>query len=533
MSTISTTTVYQRVVSYPRLFGTAQRFERFVFGVFGLLLGLVTWRHEMFHDELQAWLIARDSPTLSALFHNLRYEGHPALWHLLLYIPAHISGNPVSMQVLNYLLALAQGWLILSARRIQWYLLTLAAFSFFVFYGYGAVARNYMLAMLLLTAAARCFLSERPRRWMGIVLLVLAIQAHFFAIPIAAVIFFWLYCFPDAESLARPARLLRSGQFWVALALLLASLIAAYFTVRPPADIFTPAYTSGKESLAGYFLICEGRAWQAFFPIPGSYIPRDLLEVLVPRHHPSAVAALLSLAVFLFVAATLRTARARYFFLCAAFLDLVAFAATVHFPPVRHYGLIFASLVIALFIDTLPDSNSGQPGRSRSSWLPNQVRTLLLVCFLGIQTMAALVSAGLDVLRPYSEAKATSQWLQRSGLANNPMVIRPDYAGVGLIGYLQRPSAYYTTCRCFESFVVWNTQRDEEHVLDQEDLNRVRETSTLPTLVIMNAPLPDSTREGLRLHLIQSFDQRPIYPDERFFIYQEGSGQEGETPSGN
>jgi hypothetical protein len=524
MPPTATSTVDLPAASYPRFLGTAQRFERFVFGVFALLLGLVTWRHEMFHDELQAWLIARDSPSLAALFRNLRYEGHPALWHLLLYIPAHISWNPVSMQVLNYLLALAQGWLILSARRVRWYLLTLAAFSFFVFYGYGAVARNYMLAMLLLTAAARCFLSERPRRWVGIILLALAIHTHFFAIPIAAVIFFWLYCFPDADSLAHPARLLRSRQFWTAIVLLLASLAGAYFTMRPPADIFTPGYTSGKESLAGYFLICEGRAWQAFFPIPGSYIPHGLLEVLVPRHHPSAVAAFLSLVVFLLVAATLRTARARYFFLCAAFFDLVAFAATVHFPPVRHYGLIFASLVIALFIDAVPASGSSKPGRSQSSWLPARVGTLLLASFLGIQTIAALVSAGLDVLRPYSEAKVTSQWLQRSGLASNPMVLQPDYAGVGLVGYLQRPSAYYTTCRCFESFVVWNTQRDEQHTVDHEDLDRVRATSTLPILVITNAPLPDSTREGLGLHLIQSFDQHPIYPDERYFIYQQGAG---------
>ena len=38
-------------------------------GLYTALLLLVTWRHEMWRDELQAWLIARDSATLQVLFH--------------------------------------------------------------------------------------------------------------------------------------------------------------------------------------------------------------------------------------------------------------------------------------------------------------------------------------------------------------------------------------------------------------------------------------------------------------------------------
>ena len=42
-------------------------------------------QHAMWRYEMQAWLLARDSQTLGDLFFNLRYEGHPALWHLLLW----------------------------------------------------------------------------------------------------------------------------------------------------------------------------------------------------------------------------------------------------------------------------------------------------------------------------------------------------------------------------------------------------------------------------------------------------------------
>src|SRR5690242_13054728 len=53
--------------------------------VFFVLCLLRTLAHVMWRDELQAWMIARESHSLAELFYNARYEGHPALWFLLLY----------------------------------------------------------------------------------------------------------------------------------------------------------------------------------------------------------------------------------------------------------------------------------------------------------------------------------------------------------------------------------------------------------------------------------------------------------------
>ena len=42
---------------------------------FSLIIDHVPWR-----DELQAWLLVRDSHGLAGLFANPHYEGHPSLW---------------------------------------------------------------------------------------------------------------------------------------------------------------------------------------------------------------------------------------------------------------------------------------------------------------------------------------------------------------------------------------------------------------------------------------------------------------------
>lgn len=44
--------------------------------IFLLIGAIVAWRHEMWRDEIQAWLIARDSPSLIELFKTVkRYDG--------------------------------------------------------------------------------------------------------------------------------------------------------------------------------------------------------------------------------------------------------------------------------------------------------------------------------------------------------------------------------------------------------------------------------------------------------------------------
>jgi hypothetical protein len=61
-------------------------------------LGLVgILHHEMWRDEAEIWLIARDSGSLRELFRNMHTEGHPALWYLLVYTVSRLSSNPISM----------------------------------------------------------------------------------------------------------------------------------------------------------------------------------------------------------------------------------------------------------------------------------------------------------------------------------------------------------------------------------------------------------------------------------------------------
>jgi hypothetical protein len=54
-----------------------------ILAIFFVLSFIGTRHHEIWLDEAQHFLIARDSITLSELFHACRNEGHPLLWNII------------------------------------------------------------------------------------------------------------------------------------------------------------------------------------------------------------------------------------------------------------------------------------------------------------------------------------------------------------------------------------------------------------------------------------------------------------------
>lgn len=492
--------------------GRSRRFEWLLLGLYALFLALITIRHTMWFEELQAWLIARDSNSVADLFYNMRNEGHPALWFLLLYIPAHVSWNPVSMQVINYLLAVAAAWLILSAHKLPLSVRALVIFSFFAFYQYGVNARNYMLAMLLLIAAARCLLGERQHRKLAILFLALSINTHIFAIPIAAALAIQMFCFSKLKSRKDLSILFRDFEFWAASAVLLASLCLCYFTVHQPTNPHTPQYSRQDHSIPYYFLLTVGQAWQAM--IPPNHVTERMYDWLASHQHPIAPVAIFSLALFLLLAGALRTAQARSVFLVASLLEFVAMAVTVRQPKIHHLGLIFAAFIIALLIDayTAPNVNS-------RPWLSRPVAFAVVLAILGLQTLKAASASWSEWSHPSSMAKVTSSWLKQTGLSKNPLVMEGTYENVTLLAYMERNSAYYPACSCVGSFKVWRVGEDKDRVVTEDELENLSRSSRLPVVVVSGTDLPPETLQSLGLQELRAFSGATVSGGS-FYVYQ-------------
>lgn len=128
--------------------------------VFIALIAAAVARHEPFSDEGQPWLLAKDVPLGSLIFHHCRYEGHPCLWYLVLMGPAKLGLPYYFLNIISAAIAVFSVYLVLWYAPFPIYVRALLPFTYFIFFQYGVVARGYVLTVPLLLLVA-VFYKER------------------------------------------------------------------------------------------------------------------------------------------------------------------------------------------------------------------------------------------------------------------------------------------------------------------------------------------------------------------------------------
>lgn len=119
-----------------------------------LLYYYVPWR-----DEAQAWLIARDT-SFTGLFQQLKYEGHPAVWYLILWPLAHLGLPYGVMHAVNLVFYALTVWVIVKHAPFKWPIKALVLLAM-PMVQYAVEARSYMLMFLLLFLAVKDFPKRR------------------------------------------------------------------------------------------------------------------------------------------------------------------------------------------------------------------------------------------------------------------------------------------------------------------------------------------------------------------------------------
>jgi len=144
-------------------------------GVFLLIAAFGMTQHEMWRDEHQAWLVARDAHSLPGLFQNMKYEGNPALWQFFLFIITRFTHNPVFMQIFHLLIATGFIYVFNRYAPIRKPFKVLFTLGYFPLYEYAVISRSYSLGILLLFIVCALY-KERSNRylWIGLALGLLA-----------------------------------------------------------------------------------------------------------------------------------------------------------------------------------------------------------------------------------------------------------------------------------------------------------------------------------------------------------------------
>jgi hypothetical protein len=484
-----------------------------------VLLCLAAVRHTFWRDESQAWLIARDSPSLAALFHNLHYETHPPLWHLLLYAITRFSWNPEWMKLPNLFFAIVAAGLVLFCQRLSLTTRTGIVFSYYFLFEYGVIDRNYMLGVVLLVAATLLATGGgRAKSWAVPVMLSLAIMSSLPALILALGV--WgVYLAHEAVgqgSNGQPAyrRHLRSDLLLGSTLVTICALGSALF-IRPATGTGAyignapyPTGTIGMLANSGKYVV------KAFMPIPR--LSRQFWESsyydILP-HHLGVLVDLLGWSLLLGLGMYFRQLSTRLFFLICSGILLLQCVLSDH-ASMRHVGWLFLCLALALLMEYADQGAHDAGEDSRPPWHSWMLRSIL-VC----QIVGGIFALAVSLRCPFSSSRQVAEFLRSRNLDSAPLVFEPDYVGSSVLAYLQRPTAYDLEQHRLASFVVFNREeRLNMHVPNRADLDEAYGGKGAPVL-ILGKRLTLEQEDGLKVHLLAAYDNA-INPFDAYYIYR-------------
>ena len=334
-----------------------------VCGVVVLQIALIL-HHEPFVDEWQALQIAVQSPDLASMLANLRYEGHPPLWYLLLRGLAMVVGPQAALPAASLIFALASQCLILFRAPFPRWLRLALALSEPVLFEYGTNSRSYTLGIAL-TLAALALWNRKREFWLPFALLPM-VDALFGLVSLALLVL----------------RFAEKRLWWPGVAAWLALSLLAAWTVIPAAD-FVPVYPPAASPLAGARLLvlqlsiamvpfqwgAHGPEWSSIPPFGWFlvlWIPFAWLCVEQTRGRPWDRLALGGfLAAFLILYAFSHPLANRHVMLIGALLVALQWRQSLHGAPIRRFfqvwlaigaacGVATAAIALAMPFDTAP-----------------------------------------------------------------------------------------------------------------------------------------------------------------------------------
>ncbi len=508
----------------------------FVPGVLTLLFllaaGIMTARHEMWRDEIIAWMLARDAATPWQVFSIIKYEGHPGLWHLLLWPLAHLTWNPAAMQALHVLMAAASVFVLLRFSPFSWPVRVTVALGYFFAYEWTVISRNYAISVLLFFVFCTLY-GQRWRRFpLLAAVLFLLCHTNVHSLLLVAVFFVVLLVeFAVAYVGTWHAADRCLGRAIFGFALITAGLVTAAVQLAPPSDSgYAPTWT--YEWQPARFQHVAGIFTRAYVPLPAERLafwnsnrlleagagaaPRPWYAVRLDQAGTVAFGILAAGCLFFLT----RPWMAVPYLLGS--LTLAAFFYVKYFGSVRHHGFLFLLFVVALWLSTYY-----QPWHAPRRWLDagltfwDRYRVPLLLPLLLVHVWATGRAWGQEWGGTFSHGRAAAAWVRGAFPDRSRIVCAGDRSSIAVtvVGYLKLDRILYLDRNEFGAHLILDKRWDQD--VRRFLVNRVqalRASQGKDVLLILSYPLPEADLDRLGARFLKSFDA-PSVIGENYYMY--------------
>jgi hypothetical protein len=480
---------------------------------------LLVQHHEMWRDEMQAWLIVRDSATFTDLLRNLKYEGHPPLWHLCLMLLGMFSASPAAMQLLHVAIAAATVFVFVKYSPFSNFQKLLFAFGYYSFYEYSIVSRNYGIGILLIFIFCALY-RFRSTHFIsiGFTLLLLS-HTNVFGLIIVIVVasalivdFFQVRKYRPCQT--RDVLRLATGFF-----LIVAGIATSVLQLVPPQDSgYTPGWLFSFEFMN--FAQTVGALRNAYIPIQNQTLHFWNSNIFNGYHLQYASANLVFLIMAWACGVFIKKWNILYIFVASSFgILLLLYAKSL--GSYRHGGYLFFVFLMSAWlyrsVATCKCMKLPRLAGMRSDGFFQCVTTALLL----IHAVGGVNANFLDHKYVFSAARDAARYIETIDDGQSLIVGHPDTAASAVLGHLGAKSFYYPQGHRLGSFVRWDMARTKNvNVRDVLALcQQASDEKGHRVILISNEPLDGYGPLPVRFTLLKSFEQA-VVRDEIYFIYE-------------
>ena len=400
-----------------------------IFLAYLIFNGILLIRHELWRDEANVWLMARELSPIQ-LFREIKYQGHPCLWYLLV-MPLAKLGLPFrSIGILSLSAMTVAAGLFLWKAPFNMLVKAVCVFSPIFTYFYADIARNYCLIALLMMLLAWYY----PRRnkkgfWYGL-LLGLLVQSDTIAIaPAGMISLVWLLENVSAslkEKDIEPIKRILGG-IWIPLASFLLWAAQFYQVSDSPAfQVNSPGFRELLREIQGYsFWILERLSGQ------GQSLCRVMLVLFI--------------LLLLVVSVRIRNIAA-FSVMAAAFLFEAVFSVMVYQLHYWHFIALCFVLIWTIWIMYIQRQDRQREDRSSGVVLAGlQILLLVFAVFMIMQWNSEEESSNLGnaLYGLYSDGVYTAEFIGEN-ISPDEVVVSTNVAmASSVLAYLSSDYCFY------------------------------------------------------------------------------------------
>ena len=484
-------------------------------------------KHEFWCDEILAWHLSSESQSISQFINWLTHSyGHPFLWNLILYITSHfITSNIESMKVIHLIISTAIVFLFLKYAPFKTFIKVLFVFSYFIFYEYSIISRNYSLGVLFIILFCILYKEKYKNLLLLAIVLFFMGQSNLYSFVISMVFTFILILdiLRDRKKIKKEVNILILLGFFLIVLIGIVLIFLQFKTEIFKGNAFTHSIS---QKLSNFFNIYEisfknvERGFvSAFLPIPEVRIGfwnTNLIVVLLSNY-----VYLISIVIFLISILILKRRTITLFILGTIGISIIPLFIYVGY--LRHFGHFFILFISALWISNL-ENNDDKFLFNINCKSIKAISNTFLIIILVVSAIGSGIASYYDYRYPFSSGKLVAQFISENYSGKNIKIIGYHYYSAETVaGYLNK-DIYYPEMKEYSKFVNWETRNKNLSLVDAfKDIDSIINGGEIFLFVKDQLPITKQEEDEIKNEYDEIREikfENNIVSRENFYLYE-------------